>query len=335
MNGRERILARLAHQPTDHLPVMPITMMFAADQAGVRYGDYVTDCHVLADAQLRIAEKFGFDYVSVISDPAREAHDLGAAVEFFDDQPPAFPEGRALLADKATLAVLDMPNPCDGRRMSDRIAGVGLLRERVGEDLLIEGWVEGPLAEAADLRGINALMLDFYDDPAFVYDLMDFAVRMELAFAKCQLAAGADIIGIGDAAASLVGPKLYADFVWEHECRLIEGIHALGGLVRLHICGNTKHIIEGMGRTKADMIDIDFPVPMTAARAAIPTIVLLGNLEPAGHLRCGAPEQVAADVTACHQAAGRDYIVGAGCELCRDTPDANVFVLTRYAREHT
>ena len=44
---------------------------------------------------MRVAESFGFDYVSAISDPAREASDLGAAVEWFDDQPPAIVESRA------------------------------------------------------------------------------------------------------------------------------------------------------------------------------------------------------------------------------------------------
>ena len=63
-------------RPVDHLPLMPITMMFAADRAGVPYRDYATDHRVLAEAQMRTAEKFGFDYVSAISDPAREAADL-------------------------------------------------------------------------------------------------------------------------------------------------------------------------------------------------------------------------------------------------------------------
>ena len=69
---------------------MPITMMFAADLAGVQYRDYAADHRVLAEAQVAASPSaFGFDYVSAISDPAREAADLGGAVEWFDDQPPA------------------------------------------------------------------------------------------------------------------------------------------------------------------------------------------------------------------------------------------------------
>ena len=73
MNSRERVLAMIAGRPVDHLPNMPITMMFAGDQTGAKYRDYATDYRVLIEAQIRTAETFGFDYVSVISDPGCEA----------------------------------------------------------------------------------------------------------------------------------------------------------------------------------------------------------------------------------------------------------------------
>jgi MtaA/CmuA family methyltransferase len=332
MNGRDRILARIHGRPVDRLPLMPITMMLAADRIGVPYFEYVTDYRVLAEAQLRTAEAFGFDYVSVISDPAREPADLGAAIEFFPDQPPAIVESRALLADKTALAGLRPPDPLGGGRMHDRVRAVGLLRERAGQDLLVEGWVEGPCAEAADLRGINTLMMDFFDDPGFVDDLFAFCVAMELTFAKAQIEAGADLIGVGDAAASLVGPKFYAAHVLAYERQLIAGIHAWGVPVRLHICGKTRRIFDGMGQSGAEIIDLDYFAPIAEARRAMgPRQVLLGNIEPVGVLRNGSPESVRDAIAACHREAGSNYIVGAGCEVCRDTPEANLRALCGYA----
>ena len=70
---------------------------------------------------------------------------------------------------------------------------------------------------SADLRGVNTLMLDFFDDPGFVRDLFEFTIEMELRFARAQIDAGADMIGVGDAAASLIGPQLYFDFVQPYE----------------------------------------------------------------------------------------------------------------------
>lgn len=335
MNGRERVLAHLAGQPVDRLPLVPITMMFAARRIGARYLDYCTDFTVLAEGQIRTAEAFGFDYVNTMSDPAREAADCGAPVQYFEQQPVALDEAVALLADKVQLKGLRPPDPLGGGRMHNGIKAVARLRERVGRDLMVEGWVEGPMAEAADLRGINTLMTDFYDDPAFVRDLFAFVVEMELRFAREQIAAGADVIGIGDAAASLVGPAIYQEFIWPFEKQLVDGIHALGAQTRLHICGDTRAHLEGMGRLGCSIVDIDYPVPLAEARARMgPAQVLIGNLNPVAALRNSTPAAITSALADCHRDAGARFIVGAGCEVPADTPDENLRALCDYARTH-
>lgn len=335
MTSRERVLAHLAGKPVDRLPVMPITMQFAAGLIGATYHQYESDYRVLAEGQVRVAEEFGFDYVNTMSDPAREAADCGAAVEFFIDSPAAMIEGESLLADKGVLGSICMPDPRSGKRMSNGLQAVALLRQKVGDEKIVEGWIEGPCAEAADLRGINTLMLDFYDDPVFVRELFEWVVEMELRFAREQVKAGADIIGVGDAAASLVGPHIYEEFVWPSEKKLIDGLHAMGTKVRLHICGNTRFALEGMGRLGADIVDLDSMAPLAEARAKMGGgQVLLGNLDPVAALRNSTPERIWAGVARCHEEAGQRFIVGTGCEIPRDTPPENVRVLSGYALEN-
>jgi MtaA/CmuA family methyltransferase len=334
MTGRERILAHLDNQPVDRLPLMPITMMFAADRIGRKYGEYARDYRVLVEGQLRTAEQFDFDYVSCISDPTREATDCGARIEMFDDQPPAVVEEDALLAEKNTLANLKMPDPLGDGRMHDRVRAVELFKQRVGNDLLIEGWVEGPCAQAADLRGINQLMMDLLDDEPFVRDLFEFTLKLELAFAKTQIDAGVDLIGIGDAAASLVSKSTYEQVVLPYEHRLIDGIVAMGARVRLHICGNTRRLLSGMSTLKWDFVDIDYPVPLAEARAELgPERVIAGNLDPVRDVRDGTPDSIRAALAECHRIAGDRFIVGAGCEITRDTPLENVHAMAGFARE--
>jgi MtaA/CmuA family methyltransferase len=334
MTGRERILAVLNWEKADHLANMPITMMFAADVLGVKYGQYARDHKIMVDAQIKTAEMFGFDYVSTISDPAREAADAGAKVRWYDDQPPAIIEEEALFADKSALG-RTKPEPLSGGRMEDRIRGIELLRQRAGDELFVEGWVEGPCAEAADLRGINRLMLDFGDDPQFVHELFGFAVETAIRFADEQIKAGADIIGIGDAAASLVGPRIYKEFVLPWEKKLVDAIHSMGGRVRLHICGNTRRILDGMGTLGCAMVDIDFPVPMEEARAKTgPRQTLAGNLNPVKDLRDGTRETITQALATLQQQAGAQWIVAAGCEIVRDTPHENVRALVRFAQTH-
>jgi len=335
MNGHQRILAVLEGRPVDCLPQMPITMMFAGDQLGVGYGKYATDYRTLVEAQIWTAEKFDFDYVSCISDPTREATDCGAAIRYFDNQPPAIDESRGLLADKQTLARLEIPNPLGGGRMHDRVKAAALFRERVGGEKLIEGWIEGPCAEAADLRGINTLMTDFFDDPAFIGDLFDFVLEMELRFAKAQIEAGVEIMGIGDAAASLVGPKIYQEFVLPYEKKMVAAVQEMGAKVRLHICGNISRILSGIGSLRCEIVDVDYMVPLSQAREEMdPEQVLAGNIDPVAVLRSGTPASITAAIAECHRQAGARYVVAAGCEVPRDTPPQNLLALRDYARSH-
>ena len=332
MNGRERVLALLEGRPVDRIPLMPITMMFAADQIGVKYREYVTDYRVLVEGQLRTAERWDIDLVSCISDPAREAGDIGAAVRFFDDQPPAFVESEALLADKSVLSRLKVPEPLDGPRMLDRIQAAALFKERAGKEKIVEGWIEGPCAHAANLRGINTLMLDFYDDPPFVNDLLAFVTEVGIAFARAQREAGVDLMGVGDAHASLVGRPIFEKIIAPHHLKLVQALHSMGLKTRSHICGNTARICEARAALGYDIIDIDSPVSLELARQKMgPDTIILGNIPTVTVMERGTPEDVRAAAAECHRICGEKHIISAGCEVPRTTPIENMDALRDYA----
>src|SRR3954453_19366753 len=147
MTGRERVLAMLDGRPVDRLPLMPITMMFAAAQIGAKYGTYAMDHRVMAEDQIRTAEAFDFDQVSGITE-TREALDCGAKVRYFEDQPYAIDERHARLRDKSDLLRMQSPDPLQPGHMQDRIRGLARMKERVGQEKLVEGWVEGPCGAA-------------------------------------------------------------------------------------------------------------------------------------------------------------------------------------------
>src|SRR5579863_335678 len=120
MTGRERLLAVLSGQEADHLPLMPITMMFAADTLGMKYEQYARDYRAMADAQMKVAQLFGFDHVSAIGPPAPETADLGATIRWFPDQPPATLETESLLLEKGGLGPLRARGPRGGERVENR-----------------------------------------------------------------------------------------------------------------------------------------------------------------------------------------------------------------------
>ena len=80
----------------------------------------------MVEGQTRTAAEFDFDYVNIISDPACEASDCGAAVKYFPNQPPALEESDALLADKSQLRGLKVPDPRTSPRMGNRLRALEL-----------------------------------------------------------------------------------------------------------------------------------------------------------------------------------------------------------------
>ena len=331
MTALERFHAALAGQPVDKLPCHPLTMMFASRLIGRTFYDYIQDYRVLAEGQMAVAEQFGIDFVSTISDPCREVDDLGGQCTYFEDEAPANDRRYALLADKTVLNTLKQPDPLGGGRMHDRVKGVALLRERLGPDFPVLGWVEGPMAMAVDLRGMEEVMLDTVLDPGFLSDLFAFSVDMEIAFAKAQVDAGADSIGVGDAAASLVNTETYRELVLPHARRLVGAIKGMGVPVRLHVCGRTTHLAAEFNKLGVDLADIDYLADLASARRDMPDTALLGNLEPARWLLNGTPEQVAGVLTDCHRAVGARFVVGAGCEVPKMTPHENLRAMVEYA----
>lgn len=179
-------------------------------------------------------------------------------------------------------------------------------------------------------------MLDLYDNPTFCSELFNFLVDQALRFAQAQISAGADWIGIGDAASSLIGPKLHSSLVLTAQQRLIQGIHNMGTPVRLHICGNISRILPALATLGCELVDLDSMVSIPLARKTLgPNVALCGNISPVDILRESKDVQRITDaIAACHKDAGSRFIVGAGCEVCRDTPKKNLETLCAYSREH-
>ena len=189
------------------------------------------------------------------------------------------------------------------------------------------------MAQAADLRGINEVMMETITEPGFVRDLMDWIVEMEIEFALAQIEAGATLIGVGDAAASLVSPKYYADEIAPREKRIVDAIHGAGAKVRLHICGNIQKKYQAIAGLGIDMLDIDYPQSVEEVRAGVgPVLVLAGNVDPVRDIKNSTPDKVREAFAESHRQAGENFVLAAGCEIPPGTPEANVEAMFDYAR---
>jgi len=339
MTSLERTRRMISGDIVDHLPAQPMLMMFAAKNAGIKYIDYTRDPGLMAEAQLKVASDYGVDCLLTCSDPAREVIDIDGegSVDWFTDQGPAINEARAVLGEKNRLASLKLPVPKAPGRMRERIEAIRIMRREAGEGMSIVGWVEGPLALAQELRGLNNIMIDFLEDEPFTRDLLDFCAEVAVPYALEQIEAGADTIGMSDAAACMIGPELYGSFVNPVQDRILRAIRAEhpGAIIRLHMCGRTDPLFPAMRLLPVDIYEIDFPANLREAHRAFgEERTICGNVSTITDLLEGTPEQVYESCARCHASCGDRYIVGAGCEVSPATPPENLRAMIAYAREH-
>ncbi|MCX7817743.1 MAG: uroporphyrinogen decarboxylase family protein [Kiritimatiellae bacterium] len=325
MTGRERYFAVLEGQQPDFVPRIPILMQFAAEFIGSNYAEFASNHEVLVRSNLACAEAFDFDQVSCISDPYRETQGFGGVVEYVTD---GVPRCTHPLAEDRSLDRLARPDPHLSERMRDRVDACRLYRQLASDRYSILGWVEGPAAEAADLRDTINFLYDLMDDPVYAAELMDRCLEVAIAFAKAQLQAGADTIGIGDAIVSQLSPDLYESLVQPREKKLVRAIQAAGGRVRLHICGDISHLLPGIADLGVDILDVDHMVSLSAVRAAVgPRVVIAGNLDPAEAILRGNPAAIRIGIQSCRDEAGLPFMVCAGCEIPPRTPIENLKAL--------
>ncbi|MHC4585657.1 MAG: uroporphyrinogen decarboxylase family protein, partial [Planctomycetota bacterium] len=259
MTPKERIYAILKGNSYDRPAVTPIFMAWAGNFIGRSYRDYYLDGDVLAQAQLAVTRAFNIDQISAISDPWREASAYGMEFEY---PPEGVGKPKDVLIkthdDISKVKLFDIEN---SERPKQRIESVRKMAEEVGQTHSVLGWAEGPMAEYADLRGVESTFMDLIDKPEMFVKAGEVIVQNAIAFVTAQVKAGADMIGIGDAAASLIAPDMYKEFVLPLERKLIAAVHEAGAAVKLHICGNIVNHISYMAQSGADIIDVDWMVP--------------------------------------------------------------------------
>jgi MtaA/CmuA family methyltransferase len=325
MNSYERHMGMVRGETVDVVPRIPLLMHFAVKHADTTYDRFAADAAVFADAKIRMAKRFNLDLVDLLCDPWREASGFGGKITYMES---TIPRCAPPLEHDRDLSLLQTPDPGSSKRMVTAIDVIRRFHDWGRGWVAIHGWVEGPAAEAADLRGVTNFMLDLIDDAAYAAELMSRCVDAGICYARAQIDAGSDTIGVGDAVVSQISPGIYERQIFAHEKRLVDAIHDAGALVRLHICGDITSHLPIIAQLGVDIIDIDWQVDMVEARRVLgPRVTLTGNLDPVRDVMNSTPDRIRAGFRDLYQKVGPPYFVNAGCEIPQDTPVENLEAL--------
>ena len=313
---------------SDKILFRPILMQFAAEYIGKNYGRFASDYKVLVEANLRCMKDFDLDMFGLISDPYRETSAFGAKIEFV---PNGVPRCLKLIVNNIDdVKNLKNPDVYKAERTFDRIKAGEVLSKKTQGNIPIIGWIEGPLAEACDLTGMQNMMMQLMIDPDFANRLMDKCMQTAKDFAKAQIEAGCEIIGMGDAVCSQIDADTYNLYVRNRHKELINYIHELGGKIKLHICGDTNHLLPSYTEFNLDILDLDWQVNISHARSVLgKNVILTGNINPVFVQNKSSDEVYKVSRDLVDKYKNERFILSAGCEISALTPPENLKAMSQ------
>lgn len=191
------------------------------------------------------------------------------------------------------------------------------------------------------LRGMENLMLDFIEHPAFVHDLLRTIADYNIAQVKKALTYDIDAVYFGDDWGQqhglLMGPALWREFIYPEVKRMYAAVREAGKYVFIHSCGDVDELFDDLidiglncfNPFQPEVMDVWSLVPQYRGRLAFH-----GGLSTQRTLPYGTPEDVRGE-TRKLIALGREgsYILSPAHAVEGDVPLENMLAFIEEARQ--
>lgn len=325
MTKRERVLAAVARQPTDWPPISLWRHVPDVDH----------DPRLLADAMLKFADRWGLDFIKVMSSGVYCVEDWGCKVAYT-----GLPSGAKQCtshavktsADWARLRPLDPGAGALGRELE----AVHLIAKNRADDALILHTLFSPLTVARKLAG-ERLAEDMRTVPENVRVALEVITATLVRYAATAFEAGADGIFFATqtASAGVLSAAEHAAWDFPYAQRVIESLRGRSGFTLLHIHGkdiffDALAVLPVHGINWHDRLT---KPALAEAQQRFPGAVV-GGINEQITLRQGPPEAITDEVRdAIRRTDGVGLIIGPGCVVPLDVPDAHIETVVRAAKD--
>ena len=263
----------------------------------------------------------GMQSATLPLDLCAPAEALGAELNYEGD---GFPQVRNAVVESAKeigrLETGDSENWRSGR-IGFVCDAIGLVKEDVGNEVVVSGMIPGPYTLLLYLCNPKNLFIEMKKEPQVVLDAL---FRLSSFLAKIGNAyrdSGADFITIHEMGGSpgFIGPAKFEQFVLP----ALKDLHAnLPSPRVLSVCGNTNKSMNALAESGADAVSVDQLNDLAASREVLKGMLLFGNLDPVATLHQGSEAEVV-EATQKAEEAGVDA-VWPGCDLVPSTPIQNI-----------
>jgi len=269
------------------------------------------------EVSLQPFRRFASDGVIFFSDILVPVQAMGARVEFAKDGPRLSRPVRSA-DDVLRLRRFD---PASDLRFTGEI--LRRLRSEAGDHAAVIGFTGAPwtlacyLVEGGGSKSFAAIKQMMSWGPRTLRGLLELLADVVADVLSYQIESGAQAVQLFDTWAGELSGEDYREWALPAVSRAIAGIRRKREPV-LHYVNGCGHLLEAMEKAGADVLSIDWRVPLSEARRRLPARPLQGNLDPGALL--GTPEDVIRRVRAMvSETGGASHIVNLGHGVLRQT----------------
>lgn len=327
MSQRAQLLSLLHGQPVAPAPVFSGLIHITAhglQQESLTFHEVHQDATKMARAAASTFRLTGIPSAALPLDLCAPAEALGAQLNYYGTDEYRFPQpAKSLFASTTYLneAYFQSADFMHSGRLPLAYRAIGLLKEDIGNDVVISGIIPGPYTLLLYLLEPGGLFAEMKREPGIVQNALFHLSSFLSKIASAYHDAGADFITIHEMGGSpgFIGPAKFEQFVFP---ALKQMISELPAPVVVSVCGNTNKSMTLLGQTGARGVSVDQLNDLAASRPLLNDTLLFGNIDPVGTLLRGTTNEIQNAVNA----AIRSSVdaVWPGCDLAPQTPIENI-----------
>jgi uroporphyrinogen decarboxylase len=289
---------------------------------------------VAADVTITAAEALGVDAAIIFADLLLPLEVMGLPFHFSPGEGPVIEKP---LRDQADIARLRTDRAADLGYVSDAIR---LVSKHFGSRLPLIGFCGAPftlasyMIEGGSSRNYINTKKMMYSRPAAWDDLLHKLVTVVAQYASEQVRAGADVIQVFDSWVGCLSVDDYRRYVLPRTAELVKALQKSRVPV-IYFGTDSATLLASMKETGAEVIGLDWRIPLDQGWQAVGSGAVQGNLDPV-LLFAGWPEVKAGAGEILRRAGGRaGHIFNLGHGILPETPVENVKALARFVQEYS
>ena len=308
----------------DKKKAVPVLSFPAIQLMDITVKDLIDSSEKQAEAMRLVAERCDTGASVSFMDLSVEAEAFGSKTVVTDDEVPTVVG--AIVDEDSDPDELEVPAVGAGRT-GLYLEAIEKAAKEIDDRPVLAGCI-GPFSLAGRLMDVSEIMILCYEEPELVHAVLAKATEFITGYAQAFKERGADGVVMAEPLAGLLSPDLAEEFSAKYVRQIVEAVQTDEFGVFYHNCGNgvVKAVdsiksIGAMGYHFGNAINMADILPLMPA-----DVLVMGNVDPAGQLRNGTPESVAANTKEIMAACTKypNFVISTGCDVPPMSPWENI-----------